>query len=69
MDRIKVMRIRELRENCGKSQIQLATEMGVSQGVISEWENEVYLPKARQLPLLCRCLGCSYNDLFLEQEC
>lgn len=67
MDRIKVMRIRELRELCGKSQIQLASEMGVSQGVISEWENEVYLPKARQLPLLRQCLGCTYNDLFIEQ--
>lgn len=67
MDRIKVMRIRELRENCGKSQIQLASEMGVSQGVISEWENEIYLPKTRQLPLLCQCLTCSYNDLFVEQ--
>ena len=66
MDRIKVMRIRELRELCGKSQSQLASEMGVSQGVISEWENEIYLPKTRQLPMLCQCLHCSFNELFLS---
>ncbi len=60
-----VMRIQEIRKERGIQQTVLAEQMGVSQSVISEWEKEVYLPKARQLPALAAALGCTINDLFV----
>ena len=42
--------------------------MGVEQNTISNWENEVYLPRTRQLPELARLLNCSINDLFVSAE-
>ena len=60
-----IMRIRELRLERGLDQVGLATQMGVNQSVVSEWERETYLPRARQLPLLARMLGCSIDELFV----
>lgn len=62
------MRIQELRVKAGMTQATLGTQMGVAQCVVSEWEKEVYLPKARQLPELSRVLGCSINDLFTSGD-
>ena len=59
-----IMRIKELRLERGLDQVSLATQMGVNQSVISEWEREAYLPRARQLPQLDRVLGCSIDELF-----
>ena len=59
-----IMRIQELRVKAGMTQATLGVQMGVAQCVISEWEHEVYLPKARQLPELARLLGVAINDLF-----
>ena len=67
-----VMRIKELREERNIPQKQIAEEMGVLPSAVSNWESEVALPKARQLPLLARCLNCSINDLFVplaEEAC
>lgn len=63
-----VMRIKELREAAELQQKQVAEYMGVLQSAVSNWENEVALPKARQLPLLARVLGCSIDDLFVPLE-
>lgn len=64
---MKVMRIQELRNKAGMTQEKLGTHMGVAQCVISEWEKEVYLPKARDLPTLARVLGCEINELFVRE--
>ena len=61
-----VMRIRELRKQAGFTQATLAKAMGVTQSIASDWDNEVYLPKTRQLPELARLLNCSINDLFIS---
>lgn len=63
-----VMRIRELREAANLQQKQVAAHMGVLQAAVSNWETEVALPKARELPRLARVLGCSINDLFVPLE-
>ena len=63
-----VMRIRELREAANLRQKQVAAHMGVLQAVVSNWETEVALPKARELPRLARVLGCSIDDLFVPLE-
>ena len=61
-----VMRIRELRIKAGVDQHQLAAAMGVCSQVVNSWENETYLPHARDLPLLAQTLGCKINELYEE---
>ena len=59
-----IMRIRELREAANLTQKQVADSMGVLTSAVSNWESEVALPRARQLPQLARVLGCSIDDLY-----
>lgn len=59
-----VMRIRVLRELAGLQQKQVAENMGVLASAVSNWETEVALPKARQLPLLAQVLNCTIDELF-----
>lgn len=63
-----VMNIKSLREAAGLSQVDLGTQMGVVQGAVANWEAEVTLPKARDLPRLAQVLGCSISDLFVTEE-
>lgn len=65
---VMVMRIKELREAANLQQKQVAASMGVFQTAVSNWENEVALPKSRELPRLAKVLGCSINDLFVPME-
>lgn len=62
-----VMRIQELRKNAGMTQIELANNLSLIQSMISDWERELYLPKARDLPRLAKILGCTINDLFVSE--
>ena len=59
-----IMTIRTRREAAGMTQQALGMSMGVSQANVAMWEAEVALPKARDLPLLARVLGCSIDDLY-----
>lgn len=61
-----VLQIESLRRAAGITQIQLAVQMGVTQGTISSWETENMLPRTRDLPRLARVLGCQIGDLFAE---
>ena len=63
-----MMRIRELRERVGMTQNDLAVAMGVNQNTVSCWENEVSLPKARELPRLAKVLGCTISELYAPDE-
>lgn len=62
------MRIRELRELAGLQQKQVAESMGVLTTAVSNWESEVALPRARQLPTLAKVLGCTIDDLFEQDD-
>ena len=57
-----IMRIKELREAAGMTQKQVADTMGVLTSAVSNWESEVALPRARQLPLLAQVLGLPAAD-------
>lgn len=61
-----VLRIKELRQAIGLDQIAFGQAVGASQGTVSDWENERYLPKTRQLPLLAEALGVPIGDLFVS---
>lgn len=63
-----VMCIKKWRESCGLSQSALATKMGLCQTAVANWETEVALPKARDLPRLAKIFGCTINDLFVEEQ-
>lgn len=60
------MRIRELRTAANMTQSDFAERVGVTQGIVSNWETETFLPKTRDLPLLARTLCCSIGDLFAD---
>ena len=62
-----VMRIRELREREHMTQQQLADRMGIIRNAVSNWESEVALPRARDLPLLAHVLNCDINALFVHE--
>lgn len=60
----KIMKIRKLRQRAGLSVCALAAGTGVYPGEVNNWEHEVYLPTARQLPALAAVLGCSIDALY-----
>lgn len=62
------MCIAEARKALGLTQAELGARVGVSQSVVSEWEKESYLPKARDLPLLARALECGIDALFASKD-
>lgn len=62
-----IMQIQKLREMAGLTQVQVALRMGVSQNTVSQWENEVALPKSRDLPQLARVLQCEIGELYVPE--
>lgn len=62
------MRIQELREGANLTQVQVALRMGVSQNTVSQWENEVALPRTRDLPQLANVLQCSIDALYNRED-
>ena len=63
-----IMQIQKLREMAGLTQVQVALRMGVSQNTVSQWENEVALPKSRDLPQLARVLQCEIGEPFVPED-
>ena len=57
-----VMRIKELRESAGMSRQELGSNMGVGRSTVKNWELEISLPLARDLPLLADVLGVNTID-------
>ena len=62
------MRIRELREAAGLSQMDLARQMRVSGPSVIQWETGRTLPTADKLPRLADLLGCSIDALYGRTE-
>lgn len=56
--------IKRLREAQGKTQKQLADEMGVERSTVAKWETGTAFPRVDKLPKLAEVLGCSVADLF-----
>lgn len=62
------MRIKELREAAGMTQVALAQAIGVTQGTIASWERGGCLPSVAKIPALAKILGCAIDDLFAKDE-
>ena len=58
------MRIAELRKAAGKTQEQLAREVGVSRSAVAMWEVGAISPATEKLPQLADSLECSIDELF-----
>ena len=63
-----IMRIKKLRKQRKLTQGELGAQMGLSAAIVSNWEHEICLPKARDLPLLAQVLGVRIDELF-EPDC
>ena len=62
------MRIRELRESSGMTQMALAARVGVSKQAVSQWEAGTSWPSSQLLPSLAAALGCQIGDLYETQD-
>lgn len=56
-------RIAKYRKQKGMTQEELASKLGVSSQAVSKWENDASCPDIGLLPLLCRTLGISADEL------
>ena len=58
--------IKQLREEAGLTQLQLAYRLGVTPGAVSLWERAASEPKALQLRALADVFGVSMDVIDLE---
>lgn len=56
--------IKRLREKVGKTQMQLAEDLGVTQACVAMWETGKAFPNSDKLPVLARVLGCTIDELY-----
>ena len=64
-------RIRHFARLSGKSQVQIATEMGVTPSAVSQWmDDEGTNPRHDRIPVLCKVLGIDLPTFYgpLEEE-
>ena len=61
-------RLSALRQECGYSQFQLATLIGVSDKAVSKWETGVAKPRIKTCHRLAAALGVDLDDLFSQSE-
>ena len=54
------------RRNAGLTQKQLAQQLGITQGAVSQWENKISRPRAQTLKKLAGLLHCSVDELLLD---
>ena len=57
------MNLREIREKKGTTQLEIATQMNVSQQAVAKWETDNALPRADKLVQLAEILGCTVDEL------
>lgn len=58
--------IRELRDERGWSQFELAVKIGVTPTAISAWERGAYEPRAGQLRKMAQAFSVSMDDIAFE---
>ena len=62
------MNLKERRLRIGMNQNELAKQMNVTQGIVSQWENKKIMPSSEKLPKLAEVLQCSIDDLFEDSR-
>lgn len=59
-------KIRNLREEAGMTQLQLAVAIGVTPATVYNWERAQHEPKASQVRALANVFGVSMDDIDFE---
>lgn len=62
------LRIRELREERGITQEELALMLEVGQSAVSHWERGKVVPARKYLPKLAQALGVTIKELRRKEE-
>ncbi|MBS6510873.1 MAG: helix-turn-helix transcriptional regulator [Clostridiales bacterium] len=62
------MNLKERRLRIGMNQSELAKRMSVTQGIVSQWENQKIMPSSDKLPKLAEALQCSIDELFEDSS-
>ena len=57
------MKIKEMRQAAGMTQIELATKINVNQTAVSQWERGTALPSCDKLPEIANVLKCTIDAL------
>lgn len=54
-----------LRKRAGKTQRQIAVELGTTESVVSKWERGVVIPHPAlvDIPQYCRAYDCTFDEL------
>lgn len=60
--------LRKMRLMAGLTQIAAATELGVDQTAISQWESGETLPKLERIPAIAKLYGCTIQELLSEDD-
>ena len=60
--------IKNLRENKGLSQENVANKLNVKQQAVAKWEAGKSYPRTDKLPQLAKIFGCTIDDLFKKGE-
>jgi transcriptional regulator with XRE-family HTH domain len=63
-----VKTIRQLREQQGETQLQLAVALGVTPATVYNWERGQFEPKASQLRAIARHFDVSMDDIDFESS-
>ncbi len=58
--------IRQLREERGETQLQVAFALGVTPATVYNWERGQFEPKASQLRAIAKHFGVSMDDIDFE---
>ncbi len=59
-----MIKIRELRQKVGITQLELSERLRVGQSTVAMWENGSNMPRSDKLPELAKALKCEVSDLF-----
>lgn len=65
---MRLLTIKEKREQLGITQAELAKEMGVDQSAVCLWETGKTCPRGKLLPRLAGLLKCSIDELMKADE-
>ena len=61
-------KIKQIRERKNLTQVELAKELNMTQGIVSSWENGRYSPSIDTARKIAAALGCTMDELFGEPE-
>lgn len=55
--------LRQMREKAQVTQRALATDLGVTQGAVTNWERDISKPEMCRVPRIAERLGCEAGEL------